>query len=55
MNARVEAAFESLLTAASAPMDGPAMNMDDLFMQVARAANGIQDIETALTPTGERA
>jgi hypothetical protein len=47
--------LESLLTAAPTPMDDPAVSMDDLFTQVARAANGIQDIETALTPTGERA
>lgn len=47
--------LESLLTAAPTPMDSPAVNMDDLFMQVARVASGIQDIETALTPKGERA
>ncbi|WP_405958139.1 integrase [Streptomyces phaeochromogenes] len=46
--------LESLLAAAPTPLDAPALSMDDLFTQVARAAGGIQDIESAMAPVGER-
>ncbi|MFE1407293.1 DUF1877 family protein [Streptomyces sp. NPDC058770] len=47
--------MEALLSAASAPLDGPVAGMDAVFARLAHEASGIQDIEAAMAPAAPAA